>query len=69
MVSMPVFQTGYEGSIPFTCSKLKIKNMEVLIKTTIRDLVKEANTLNIKKENIVTLLKVEDQYILIYYRK
>lgn len=43
--------------------------MEVLIKTTIRDLVKEANTLNIKKENIVTLLKVEDQYILIYYRK
>jgi hypothetical protein len=40
--------------------------MKVLITNTIRELVKAANELGIKKENVVSLIK-EGQYYLIYY--
>ena len=35
---------------------------------TIRDLVKIANDQNIQKEDIVTIMKEADQYLIIYYR-
>ena len=42
--------------------------MEVLISKTMRGIVTEANSLKIKKENIVTLFKEGDQYMLVYYK-
>jgi len=41
--------------------------MSVLVSYTIRDMVKEVNKRNIKKENIVSLVKEKDQFILIFY--
>ena len=46
----------------------KEKQMSVLIDTTIRGIVNIANTSDIKKEDIVTLLKENGQYMLIYYK-
>lgn len=43
--------------------------MEVLITDTIRDLVSEVNKLGITKESIVTLLRTDGQYTLLYYNK
>ena len=44
------------------------KIMKALTVSTIRELVQSVNSMGIKKEDIVTLLKMrEDQYILIFY--
>lgn len=42
--------------------------MTVLIDTTIRGIVNTVNENNIKRENIVTLLKENGQFMLIYYK-
>lgn len=42
--------------------------MTVLTDTTIRGIVRAANEERIKKENIVSLLKENGQFVLIYYR-
>lgn len=42
--------------------------MEVLISKTMRGIVTEVNNLKIKKEDIVTLFKEGDQYMLVYYK-
>lgn len=59
-------------------NKKKLKNnkntvidnrvMAVLITATIRNIVEEVNNRDIKKDNIVSLLKENGQYILIYYK-
>lgn len=41
--------------------------MKVLISTTVRGIVTDANEMRIKKENIVSLVKDKEQYILVYY--
>lgn len=43
------------------------KVMTALTAPTLRSIVCIANELNIKKEDIVTLTKESNQYILIYY--
>lgn len=43
------------------------KVMTALTAPTLRSIVYIANELNIKKEDIVTLTKESNQYILIYY--
>ena len=42
--------------------------MTVLTDTTIRGIVRAANEERIKRENIVSLLKENGQFVLIYYR-
>ena len=42
--------------------------MTALTDTTIRGIVKSANEEGIKRENIVSLLKENDQFVLIYFR-
>lgn len=42
--------------------------MTVLIDTTIRGIVKSANEEGIKREDIVSLLKENGQFVLIYFR-
>lgn len=42
--------------------------MTVLTGTTIRGIVRSANEEGIKRENIVSLLKENDQFVLIYFR-
>ena len=42
--------------------------MTVLTDTTIRGIVRAANAERIKRENIVSLLKENGQFVLIYYR-
>lgn len=41
--------------------------MNVITATTIRRLIDVANSYSIKKDNIVDIKKVGDEYILIYY--
>lgn len=41
--------------------------MHALIADNLRGIVKEANSLGIKRENIVSLLEERGQYVLIYY--
>lgn len=41
--------------------------IEVITAGTIRELVGKANSMNLKKESIITLLKESNQYILMYY--
>lgn len=43
--------------------------MTVLTASTIRELVKKVNDLNIKKDDIVSLLREKEQLILMYYAK
>lgn len=43
--------------------------MKVLYASTIRNIVDEANDLNIKKQDIVAFHKEKDQFFLIYYGK
>ena len=43
--------------------------MKTLCSSNIRELVSQVNKLNIKKEDIVSLCKETEQYILIYYGK
>lgn len=42
--------------------------MSVLFAPTARHLVNESNRLGIKKEDIVTILRDGEQYVLIYYK-
>lgn len=42
--------------------------MTVIINSTIRGIVKAANEAGIKREDIVSLLKENGQFILIYYK-
>ena len=41
--------------------------MNVLVGGTLRDIVTKVNSLNIQRTNIVTLLKEDGQYCLVYY--
>lgn len=43
--------------------------MKVLYASTIRDIVDEANSLKIKRTDIVAFFKEKDQFFLIYYGK
>ncbi len=49
-----------EGEIP--------QLMTALSANTIRDIVNLSNELNIKREDIVSLLKENGQFILVYYK-
>ena len=49
-------------------NKNTLKYMSASGARTLRDLVKIANDQNIQKENIVTIMKEADQYLIIYYR-
>lgn len=42
--------------------------MTAFTATTIRDIVKSSNELGIKREDIVSLLRENGQYVLIYYK-
>ena len=42
--------------------------MEAIYKPTVRGIIQAANELEIKKEQIVTLIKQGEQYVLVYYR-
>lgn len=42
--------------------------MKVLISTTIREMVKNVNELEIDKSDIVSFLKEGEQFMLIYYK-
>lgn len=44
------------------------KTMRVLITNTIRGIIKTSNEEGIKKEDIVSLLKDNNQYVLVYYK-
>lgn len=44
------------------------KVMSALTDTTVRGIVKSANELGIKKEDVVTILEKNGQFILIYYK-
>lgn len=46
----------------------KGKSMTILITQTIRGIVNTANEGGIKKEDIVSLIKENGQYMLIYYK-
>lgn len=49
-------------------NKNTLKYMSASGARTIRDLVKIANDQNIQREDIVTIMKEADQYLIIYYR-
>ena len=42
--------------------------MTAFTATTIRDIVKSSNELGIRREDIVSLLRENGQYVLIYYK-
>lgn len=42
--------------------------MTALIDNTLRGIIRTANEENIKREDIVSLLKEKDQFILLYYK-
>lgn len=42
--------------------------MTVLTSSTLRGIIRTANEENIKRENVVTLLKDNGQFVLIYYK-
>ena len=44
------------------------KIMTILIGDTLRSIVNNSNELGIKKEDIVTLIKENEQFCLIYYK-
>lgn len=44
------------------------KVMVAINASTIRGIVKKANTEGIKREDIVSLNKEEEQYVLVYYK-
>ena len=47
--------------------KSNSSKMEILISTTIRDLVRQVNELKIQRDNIITIIKDNSQFFLIYY--
>ena len=48
-------------------TKSNSSKMEILISTTIRDLVRQVNELKIQRDNIITIIKDNNQFFLIYY--
>ena len=50
-----------------TRSLEKKKCMYLITGFTMRDIVEQANSLEIRREDIVSLTKSEDQYFLTYY--
>ena len=42
--------------------------MEAIYKPTVRGIIQAVNELEIKKEQIVTLIKQGEQYVLVYYK-
>ncbi len=42
--------------------------MKTLVTTTVRDLVTQVNEMKIQKEDIVSLVSTNNQYILIYFK-
>lgn len=54
------------GSSP-TPATNNINVMEVVYAETMRDLVRRANSLGIKKDNIVTIIKDGGQFMLVYF--
>lgn len=44
------------------------QTMTVLIDTTIRGIVKSANEVGIRREDIVSLLKENGQFVLVYFK-
>lgn len=48
-------------------TKSNSSKMEILISTTIRDLVRQVNELKIQRDNIITIIKDNSQFFLIYY--
>ena len=47
--------------------KSNSSKMEILISTTIRDLVRQVNELKIQRDSIITIIKDNSQFFLIYY--
>ena len=45
-----------------------MKNLNVIYENSLRDLVGHVNHDGIQKEDIVNILKEEENYILLYYR-
>jgi hypothetical protein len=45
-----------------------MKKLDVIYENSLRDLVGHVNHDGIQKENIVNILKEEENYILLYYR-
>lgn len=48
-------------------TKSNSSKMEILISTTIRDLVRQVNELKIQRGDIITIIKDNSQFFLIYY--
>lgn len=48
--------------------EVKSTYMTVIVGNSIRAIVERANELEIKRENIVSLLSERDQYVLVYYK-
>lgn len=42
--------------------------IEAIYKPTVRGIIQAVNELEIKKEQIVTLIKQGEQYVLVYYK-
>lgn len=45
-----------------------MKKLDVIYENSLRDLVEHVNHDGIQKENVVNILKEEENYILLYYR-
>ncbi len=46
----------------------KKKQLKTIWNSNLRGLIKDANTIDISKEEIVNIIKTGDQFTLIYYR-
>lgn len=44
-----------------------LKKANIIVSTTLRNIINEINDKGIKKDDIISLVKVEDQFMLIYY--
>lgn len=47
---------------------MSVKNLTALHAETLSTLVAKANTLGIQKEDVVTVMKLDDLFVLLYYR-
>lgn len=50
-----------------TTKVVKSSVMSIITSTTLRDLVRQVNENKIKKEDIITIIKDNSQFLLIYY--
>lgn len=51
-----------------TTKVVKSSIMSIITATTLRDLIRQVNESKIKKEDIVTIIKDNSQFLLIYYK-